>query len=225
MGETQKITGKNLIMCEGRDEDLFLRYYLNSKERISEDPRYSTDVYIFNFGGISDLKKQLKTIRSVPGFHDIKTLLILRDAETDAQGAINQVKKDLGSTNFAVPEVPGEWSKTGNPRTAFLFFPTLGKAPVEGTLEDMCIKMIKEDYQPEEVIDSFEKTMEKLEEEKIREYPHPFKSKMHGFFSLTDKFVGMKIGEAAKAGAFDWNHPELKELNRMMLESFEIAES
>ena len=125
MEETQKITGKNLIMCEGLDEKLFLCYYLNSEERINEDPRYSTDVYVFDYGGIKDLKKQLKTIRSVPGFHDIKTLLILRDAEKDVQGAINQVKKDLENTNFSVPEGVGEWSETGNPRTAFMFFPVL----------------------------------------------------------------------------------------------------
>ena len=225
MEDTKEIRGKNLIMCEGRDEELFFRYYLNSSERKAEDLRYSEDVYVFNFGGISDLQRQLKTIRSVPGLNSIKTLLILRDAEKDAQAAISQVKKDLNKTNFSVPNNVGEWSTEGNPRTAFMLFPSLGKKPIDGTLEDMCLKMIKKDYQPNVVIDKFEKSMKELENDGIREYSHPFKSKMHGFLSLTDKFVGMKIGEAARAGAFDWNHPELAELNRIMQESFEIAES
>lgn len=182
MEEIQKITGKNLIMCEGLDEKLFLCYYLNSEERINEDPRYSTDVYVFDFGGIKDLKKQLKTIRSVPGFHDIKTLLILRDAEKDAQGAINQVKKDLENTKFSAPEGVGEWSETGNPRTAFMFFPALGKNPVDGTLEDMCIKMIKKVYQPGEVIDSFEKTMKNWKKRELESTHIHLKAKCMAFF-------------------------------------------
>ena len=34
----------------------------------------------------------------------------------------------------------------------------------------------------------------------------------HGFFSLTDRFVGQKIGDAARAGAFDWEHEKVKPL-------------
>ena len=31
------------------------------------------------------------------------------------------------------------------------------------------------------------------------------KSKLHAYLAIKNKYVDMKIGEAAKAGAWDWN--------------------
>ena len=65
-----------------------------------------------------------------------------------------------------------------------------------------------------EEIDTF---MKLLGDKHKREFPHEFKTKLHTYFSITDKFVGLKIGEAAKAGVFDWNSTRLDFLKSFLL--------
>lgn len=43
------------------------------------------------------------------------------------------------------------------------------------------------------------------------------KNLMHAYFAGTDKFVGMKIGEAAKAACFDFDSPKLDFLRQAIL--------
>ena len=45
----------------------------------------------------------------------------------------------------------------------------------------------------------------------------PHKNKLHTYFASTDKFVGQKIGEAAKSGCFDFEHKELQFLKNAIL--------
>lgn len=87
---------------------------------------------------------------------------------------------------MSTPKSAGMWQESGGINVGFLLFPQLDSDPIEGTLEDLCLKIIK------------------------------FKTKLHSFFSLTDRFVGLKIGEAADAGAFDWDSPELEGLRKMI---------
>ena len=39
----------------------------------------------------------------------------------------------------------------------------------------------------------------------IEQLTHMHKSKLHAYLAIKNKYVDMKIGEAAKAGAWDWN--------------------
>lgn len=43
------------------------------------------------------------------------------------------------------------------------------------------------------------------------------KNKLHAYLSGTDSFVGMKIGEAAQAGCFDFSHTALNFLQKALL--------
>lgn len=44
-----------------------------------------------------------------------------------------------------------------------------------------------------------------LNSKKDTELRYTHKSKLHAFLAGKNKYVGMKIGEAAKAGAWNWN--------------------
>ena len=60
--------------------------------------------------------------------------------------------------------------------------------------------------------------MNNLENKYNRSYPHEFKTKLHTYFSVTDEYVSLKIGEAAKAGAFNWNSNKLLPLKNFLSE-------
>lgn len=49
---------------------------------------------------------------------------------------------------------------------------------------------------------------------------HEHKSRLHTYFSVNEDYLSFKIGEAAQAGAFAWDSPELEGLKQLVLEAF-----
>ena len=58
----------------------------------------------------------------------------------------------------------------------------------------------------------------KLKDKELRSFPRKFKTRLHTYFSITDNYVSLKIGEAAKAGAFNWESPKLSPLKSFLYE-------
>ena len=99
-------------------------------------------------------------------------------------------------------------------------FDNKGK-PLDGTLEDLCWKIVKKSDQE---VDSMVlknlagKYLDETQAMKESGFKTIHKNKLHTYFSGTDKFVGMKIGEAAKAECFDFARPELDFLKQAVLD-------
>lgn len=200
---------KHLILCEGKDEWRFLVRYLNSPA-LQENPFFSEDIEALDFGGNEDLSAYLAALKLIEGFSDIVSLLVIRDAELDAQKAVHQVQSALRANSLEVPAAQGKWTN-GTPKTCFLLFPALGTRECPGTLEDLCVTILDDTIAetPLEEIDAF---VEHLEQDQKRAFSHRHKTRLHAYFSVNDKFVSMKVGEAADAGAFNWFHPNLDPL-------------
>ena len=49
---------------------------------------------------------------------------------------------------------------------------------------------------------------------------HEHKSRIHTFFSVNKDYISFKIGEAAKAGAFNWEHEKLNGLKELLSTGF-----
>lgn len=209
------ILKKHLILCEGLDAKLFLIQLLNSSE-LSAEPAFAEDIQVEDFGGNEDLPRFLEVLKNMSGFDEVETLMIIRDAEHDANLAVTQVQHALEQNMFSVPTNPCVWA-SGRPRTGFAIFPSCSRELKDGALEDLCLDVLKE---PDctAIADAIEGFLQGLTKNHQRQFPHRFKTKLHTYFSITDKFVSLKIGEAAKAGAFDWNHPRLAALKNFILE-------
>ena len=93
-----------------------------------------------DFGGNEDLSAYLAALKLIEGFSDIVSLLVIRDAELDAQKAVHQVQSALRANSLEVPAAQGKWTN-GTPKTCFLLFPALGTRECPGTLEDLCVTM------------------------------------------------------------------------------------
>lgn len=195
---------KHLILCEGKDAEGFLNEYLR------QTVEQRSAIQVLDFGGNPDLRKSLKLLRVTPGFSNLCSLLIIRDAETNAQAAFDQVRFALKDYHFAMPKTQGEWEE-GTPRTCFLLFPKFGKQIVPGTLEDLCMSILAENN-VDDVIGRMGTFLNTLQQDGVRDFSHPHKTKLHTYFSITNDFVTKNIGLAAKAGAFNWSHPDLDPL-------------
>lgn len=206
---------KHLILCEGMDAWKFLVRYLNSPA-LQENPFFSEEIEALDFGGNEDLSAYLAALKGIEGYSDLVSLLVIRDAELDVQKAARQIQSALRTNDLEVPAAQGQWTE-GIPKTCFLLFPALGTEERSGTLEDLCVTILDNTTAetPIEEIDTFVKH---LEQDREQTFSHRHKTRLHTYFSVNNTFVGMKAGEAADAGAFDWSHPNLEPLKNCLSE-------
>lgn len=169
-------------------------------------------IQVQDFGGIKDLDNFLSLLTVLPNYQKVPAILIVRDAETNSESAIQSIKSSLEKNNFCVPAEPYNYCQ-GQPSTEFAILPgninSNGKYS-SGALEDLCMLTVKNSPLLEKV-DEFLTLIQK-------ETPltHFHKSRLHSYLSVNNKFVGMKIGEAAKAGAWNWEHSALSKLKKAM---------
>ena len=210
MAKNTEIKQPHLILCEGEDAKYYLMELL--KFFIAQDPVFE-NYQALNFGGNPDLKNYLNVIRNAEGYDRVKTIFVIRDAEKDAQGATQSIKDAFLRNNFSCASASNVISKEGTPRTGFTLFPSCSDKLENGTLEDLCLRTLskKQSYDTLLKADSLVKDFC---------FKRPHKNLLHTYFSLTDKYVTLKIGEAAKAGAFDLMCPEVESLRYFLAQAF-----
>jgi len=196
----KRIEKKKLFLVEGADAYFFFIWACNASN--------VNDVQVIDFGGITDLYLFLKTLRGLSEFDDVSAMLIARDAEGNADGAAKSVTSALKRNGFVVPQKPFEFAQgsPGSPRVAYMILPGFdsdseGKMLSRGTLEDLCLSMSTANSDAVGAcVDAY---INCLESKSIK-IGHPHKTRLHAYLAGKDDLVGLKIGEAARAGAWDW---------------------
>lgn len=206
---------EHLILCEGLDARNFLIYYLNSQP-LSDIPAFSRTFQVEDFGGNEELPTQIQLWTRAPGFNQLKSVLVIRDAETSSESASQHVIHAFKDAGLPVPEYPCQITKGEVLQTGFALFPSFSELQRNGTLEDLCLSILEETEKP--VLDEINLFICKLKDKELRSFPRKFKTRLHTYFSITDNYVSLKIGEAAKAGAFNWESPKLSPLKSFLYE-------
>lgn len=210
-----QILKKNLILCEGRDEQEFLIQYLNSTA-LSFVPGFSNDFQVIDFGGNSELSRKLTILRKMEGFESLKSLLVIRDAEADVETARNEVQRALRGNGLPVPAKPHCWEGQ-TPQVGFVLFPTCDDVAQSGTLEDLCLSILSDSF-AFDTLEQIQVFLDNLEKRRQKPFARMFKTKLHTYFSVHNDYVSLKIGEAAAAGAFDWDNAALNPLKNFLQE-------
>lgn len=211
-----RIQKPHIILCEGRDAEEFLITYLNSSA-LSDTPAYSTSFQVMDFGGNSDLLHFLLLLTKMEGFNKVKSILVIRDAERDVRRAVQDIRNAFISANMEEPPAAFTWTHS-SVKIGYLLFPKLDKAPEPGTLEDLCLRILNDEQSPY-ILEQVTELMDHLSSDNLRTFPREFKTKLHTYLSLTDRYVSLKIGEAARANAFCWNSPYLSPLKEFLLDA------
>lgn len=215
-----RIEKKYLIICEGIDTMGFLIHYLNSP-CLKDDMRFSNDIQACNMGGIHDLSRFIGTLKNLEGFDEVRQILVLRDAETDVQAAVRAVKKSFQENSLPVPGGCNQWKSSvdNSIKTAFTLLPNCSDCPATGTIEDLCWAILKDENAEE-----MKKDVQSFISQIIQKYDsigsHEHKSRVHTYFSLNKDYISLKIGEAAKAGAFNWESEKLSALRKVIVSGF-----
>lgn len=210
-GKNDEIKKPCLLLCEGMDEVQFLIWYLNSK-LLQENSAYDK-IQILDFGGIRDLSKYLRTLSGMDNFDKVERIAVMRDAEMDSLAAVD-------SLNMVVANA-SELQEIVSPYPYFLL---PGKNEQgnwqNGTLEDLCLRIFRESEDQELSKKQAQDLSSRFLQESVnlrgQNFKRRHKNQLHFYLSATDKYVGMKVGEAARAGAYDWDNVALLELKKFL---------
>lgn len=210
-----QILKEKLIICEGRDEQEFLIQYLNSTA-LSDTPAFSNDFQVIDFGGNSELTRKLEILKNMAHFESVTSLMVARDAENNSEAACQEIQHALKQAGFPVPQKPNCWEGL-TLKVGFVLFPTCSANVREGTLEDLCVSILS-DPLASDTLDEITSFLSRLESRRHQSFLRIFKAKLHTYFSVHNDYVSLKIGEAAAAGAFDWNNKMLDPFKNFLKE-------
>ena len=201
---------KKIILAEGKDAYLFL-IHLMVKKGID-------DIQVMDSRGVVELTTRLKSLMGTEGFEDVTSVLIFRDSELSTKSAIQSVNYSLKSIKLIAKEIePFTISQQNSRKIGFVLFPGFdetGNLYDQGTLEDLCINLFN-DTSISEII---KKYIDNYQKSKGIKFSHKHKNELHAILSFTDKYVGMKIGETAKAGGFNFDSTYFEPFLKMIKE-------
>lgn len=217
----KEIKEPNIVLCEGNDLYYFMIWYLT---HLIEKDQLFKEIWALDFGGVTELKNQIKALMKMPNFNMVKNVLVIRDAETDYKRAKTDIIRAFNANDLSTPSYPGEIIDSGKGfGLSYLLLPSCDdKGEENGTLEDLCLRIIKEE-KSENISSKADAYLRDLEENEDMEYPRIHKNRLHVLISSYDKYVGSKVGEAGKIGLYDWDDEHLDylkdTLHRMVMKN------
>ncbi len=204
MSKPEPITAKKLLLAEGRDAELFLVWAVRHF-------RSERDFQVMDFGGIKELTNFLKLLANDESYDDIETIVIARDAETDAKAATDSIQHSMSEAKMPAPKKPFEYTQNSSMKTAFMVFP--GPEHQNGRLEDLCLSTVENDPLLKCVDDYLECAKTKGER-----FPRIHKNKLHCFLAGKNDYAGSPISHAFKAKLWPPDHIALKPFKKIIQE-------
>lgn len=212
----EQIKYPHAIICEGADAKFYLIWLL--RWMIQNSGEKFENFQVIDGGGNDDLPSFVKNLNLLPGFANLKTLTIIRDAEKNASDAHQSVQRLFQNAKFAVPNAPCTPARPDDAQhsviTAYALFPAFDALETNGTLEDLCLKTLAGD-KTEEYLNISDAAIGQVNE-RCEKLKRPHKNRLSTYLSLSNDYVTLKLGESARAGAFDFDAPELSPLKAFL---------
>ena len=203
-----EIISPYLLIVEGKDEELFFEALMKNLGL--------TDIQILPIGGKTKLRENLRhLVNKVPDFDMVTSLGIVRDADDDPKAAFQSVSDALKEVKLPTPSNPLIPSTGPNPRNpkyhikVNVFIMPDGNS--FGDLEELCLRAVKTDPAMECVDEYFDC----LKHKALALPKQMSKAKVHVFLASRIK-PDKRLGEAAKAGYWPWNHNAFEKIKNFL---------
>jgi hypothetical protein len=218
--ERDEIDCPGLIVCEGPDDERFLKIML-VRLRLA-------NIWVEYVEGESQFRRYLRRLRVRPGFEILRALAIVRDADTDAGTKFNHACSLLGDFRYPVPTLPLQLASGTFPAlesgtlgvdgsTGIMILPP-GRA--SGALEDLFLDaLIGDPSLP--CVDQF---LECVASTAAISWPFQYRSKARvnaWLASRTDP--RHRLRDAVSAGLFPLDHDAFGSIRRFLSELAEAA--
>ncbi len=212
MPRPEPIEKEKLILAEGKDAYHFFCHACNFYRQVK-------NVQVMNFGGNDELPNFLSDLTNMDKFDEVNTIVISRDAETNADAAIMSIQDAIkhannkNSANIPIPQESFKYTNTQkfSMKVAFMIFP--GPKLKKGTLEHLCLSTVQNDPIMKCVDDYLECAKGKGEQ-----LPRIHKNRLHCFLAGKSDSAGKPIGLAFKAKVWPPDHLVLKPFKKIIQE-------
>lgn len=195
---TTVITKPKLLLCEGQEDQMFLNGLLESA-RI-------TDIQVADYGGVTKFPKFMQAlVAPLPGFREVVSLGITRDANASPDKAFTSIRNMLKRLPLPVPTSVGE-IVDGTPCVGVMLLPD-GHNP--GVLEDLCLASIADDKGLSCVDEFFGCVKKKTGREHSGN--SMAKARIRAWLTTHDP-PDLLLGQVAKKGWWNYNHPAMDRL-------------
>jgi len=178
-----EIAKPNVLVVEGKEEESFfgaLMQHLGLQ-----------NIQIMPIGGKEKLRLNLKTLAISPGFANVISLGIMRDANANPNSAFQSVCDALKAAMLPAPQRP-LISAGDSPRVTVMILPEEGSP---GILEDLCLKAVMQNL----AMACVEQYFHCLQQQGISLSKNLSKAKVQAFLASRAE-AGKRLGEAAQAG-------------------------
>ncbi len=187
------------ILVEGNDQRNFFEAFIDHLSLVN--------IQIHNFGGVDQLRDFLEGLVDVTGFQAVKSIGIVRDAETSAQAAFQSVQSSLSNAGLPVPNHPEDRAGS-SPAVTVLILPGNNRP---GMLETLLNKTFA--GTPEEAcINAFFDCVEAIPTVSIT---NPDKARAYAYLTTKPK-PHHSVGMAAKQRYWNLNHPVFDQLRQFL---------
>jgi hypothetical protein len=197
--DPQPIAKPKLLIGEGKDEVEFFRALLRKLE--------IGDLQVEEYAGRTNLRRYLEVLSNRPGFQQLCSLGVTRDADKSAKSAFQSVCDGLRSFGLPVPERPNR-PVHGPPKTAVFIFP--GRR-TKGMLEDLCLAAVAEDKAMPCVDEYFRCASRKAH----RKPKNPAKARVQAWLASQPN-SDLQLGIAAQQGIWNWENPAFEDLKSFL---------
>lgn len=185
----RQIEKPHVLIGEGKDEENFFQALCDYCDINS--------VQVLGLGGKTKLRAFLLALVNTPGFTNIDSLGIARDADSDGAAAFQSVQDALRAANLPIPSRPLDVSGS-NPRVSVMIIP--GEDEI-GALEDLCLSSVDGDV----ALPCVNQFFDCLKEEGVTQGLHAAKARVQAFLS-SRRVSGLRLGEAACKGYWPFDH-------------------
>jgi len=199
--ERLDILKHKVLVVEGTDEQYFF-------EALLQDLTLP-DIQVMPIGGVTKLPKNLKALSISPGFADVISLSIIRDADENPTGAFRSVCAALRGAKLPVPRRTLK-SIGDRPKVSVMILPRDNQ---RGMLEDICLEAVAADPAMPCLAQYFECLGN--QHLSLPASCSISKSRVQAFLASRQD-TDMRLGIAAKKGYWPWRNPVFDQLKTFL---------
>lgn len=166
-------------------------------------------IQVVDAGGKDKIRQTLKVIPSSPNYSKVSSIGVVRDADANAGRAFQSVQDALRDANLPSPDAPLSLVGTAI-RVAVLIAPY---GEPSGTIEDVCLESVAGDAAMRCVRDYLNCIKDSVAE---AERPNNLRKAEAQAFLASRERPGLRLGEAASAGYWDFEHAAFEPFKRLL---------
>ena len=164
-------------------------------------------IQVVDAGGKDNIRQMLKVIKQSPGYSKVSSIGVVRDADANAGSALQSVRDALRDANLPSPDAP--LSLAGTDRRVAVLIAPHGES--SGTIEDVCLESVAGDAAMGCVQDYFSC----LNDNGVEQPGNMPKAEAQAFLASRER-PGLRLGEAASAGYWDFEHIAFEPFKRLL---------